>query len=147
MRLQTINSSPSIVILTHGRAGEELLKSAELIAGPIEDAIAISLLEGQSPEDYCGKVESVLKTVNEGSMVFVDLYGGTPSNAIASLLDRYKVGVVSGLNLPMVLEQWSRRAKTEYCRTGICFGPLLVGMCLAILRTTISGFRLDPFVQ
>ena len=44
------------VILNHGRFGEELIKSAELIAGKTEHIHAVSLLSGMSIEEYYEEV-------------------------------------------------------------------------------------------
>ena len=51
------------VILNHGRFGEELIKSAELIAGKTEHIHAVSLLSGMSIEEYYEEVRDYLTGV------------------------------------------------------------------------------------
>lgn len=95
---------PGLVIVTHGRWGEELLKSAEMIAGEMEQVVAISLAAGEEPLEYQRRIARVLETLPEGSVVFADLLGGTPCNCSAALSKKYSIGIVSGVNLPMLLE-------------------------------------------
>jgi PTS system mannose-specific IIA component len=40
-----------------------------------------------------------------------DMFGGTPSNAAMSFLNEGKVEVVTGVNLPMMVEFFSRRER------------------------------------
>ena len=42
----------NIVIATHGRFGEEIVKSAEMITGKMENVQVLSLLPTMSFEDY-----------------------------------------------------------------------------------------------
>ena len=41
-----------IFVCTHGKFGEELIKSAEMIAGKSENVYSFSLLPGMPPEEY-----------------------------------------------------------------------------------------------
>ena len=75
------------VILNHGRFGEELIKSAELIAGKTEHIHAVSLLSGMSIEEYYEEVRDYLTGVQGEILVLADLYGGTPSN-VGMMLQR-----------------------------------------------------------
>ena len=47
-----------VFVCTHGRFGEELMKSAEMIAGEAENVFAVSLMPGMQPEDYRAMLES-----------------------------------------------------------------------------------------
>ncbi len=38
-----------------------------------------------------------------------DLFGGSPSNIAFSFLNREKVEVITGVNLPMILTFWNKR--------------------------------------
>jgi len=40
----------------------------------------------------------------DGTLIFTDLFGGTPSNISLSFLKEGKVEVVTGVNLPMLLK-------------------------------------------
>lgn len=93
-----------IVVLTHGDAGKELIKSAEMILGKLENVCAFSLLPGMLPEDFLLKVKLKLDKIPKGTLVLTDLYGGTPSNIIGALSKLYDVYVVTGVNIAMLIE-------------------------------------------
>ncbi len=95
---------PGLVIVTHGRWGEELLTSAKMIAGEMEHVVAVTLAAGEEPVDYGKRIAQVLETLPKGSVVFADLLGGTPCNCSAALSNEYSISIVSGVNLPMLLE-------------------------------------------
>ncbi|MCR1900006.1 PTS fructose transporter subunit IIA [Irregularibacter muris] len=94
---------PWIFILTHGKAGEELKNSAEMILGPLEKVFVYSLLPGMSPENYISKVKESLNGSPDGSIIMTDLFGGTPSNIAAMLSKDYNISAVAGLNMAMLI--------------------------------------------
>lgn len=99
----------SIIIMNHGRFGEELIASAELIIGKIEGIQAVSLMPGMSIEDFYGKAEQAV-TASEGNiLVLTDLFGGTPCNVAMMMKQKYKLTVLCGVNLPMLIEAASLR--------------------------------------
>src|SRR3546814_20378399 len=58
--------------------------------------------------------QEILTSVGEvgdgsGVVVLTDMFGGTPSNLAISIMDRAKVEVVAGLNLPMLIKLASVR--------------------------------------
>ena len=68
----------NIVIGTHGRFGEELVNSARMIAGALENVQCCSLLPEYSFEDYMKLADETMCTKEGFTIVLVDLYGGTP---------------------------------------------------------------------
>lgn len=68
-----------IIILTHGDAGKELLKSSEMIVGKTKNTTAISLIIGMSPETLMEQTRKILRP-NIKTVILTDIYGGTPSN-------------------------------------------------------------------
>ena len=46
----------------------------------------------------------------EGVVVLTDMFGGTPSNLAISIMDKAKVEVIAGVNLPMLIKLSSVRA-------------------------------------
>lgn len=94
-----------IVIVTHGKLGEGLLDAVSLIAGPQEQIEKVMLLEGDSVELLKDKILEAVKKVDSGNgvMIFVDMFGASPSNAAAYLINE-NVEIVTGVNLPMILE-------------------------------------------
>ncbi|WP_026931932.1 PTS sugar transporter subunit IIA [Glycomyces tenuis] len=98
----------AIVIATHGRFGEELLASAELILGPMENVHTASLLPGEDPAGFAAKLDA-LEGVEKGGIILTDLFGGTPSNVAAAFASRHGHLVISGVNLPLLVEVESFR--------------------------------------
>ena len=95
---------PGLLIVTHGRLGEQLIESTRMIAGEIKNVVALSLEAGQEPSDYQRQIAQVLDTLPEGSVILADILGGTPCNSSAASSEKYSIGIVSGVNLPMLLE-------------------------------------------
>ncbi|MCH4282844.1 MAG: PTS sugar transporter subunit IIA [Solobacterium sp.] len=98
-----------IVAMSHGFFAKELIKSAEMIIGPMDDAEAYCLELGQDPFDFKEKIEKGLNDPKISYLVLTDLYGGTPCNMASSLLQNENIEVVAGLNLAMLIEVYSQR--------------------------------------
>jgi PTS system mannose-specific IIA component len=58
----------------------------------------------QEIADAAAKVEA-----GKGVIILTDLFGGTPSNLAISLLDKGKIEVIAGANLPMLIRLESAR--------------------------------------
>ena len=104
-----------LVIATHGNLAKELLATTEGIIGPIEKAEVVSILSKEGLSDLEGKLkEAIEKTKGpEGTLILIDIFGGTPATASLSFIDRYKIKVISGVNLPMILEVLTHREATS----------------------------------
>ena len=99
-----------VFVCTHGRFGEELMKSAEMIAGEAENVFAFSLMPGMQPEDYRAMLEKQLEKLGDGKVLCLgDLFGGTPWTTCAILSKTYDMQVISGLNLAMYIEVTSQK--------------------------------------
>lgn len=103
---------PYVYILNHGKFGEELIKSAELITGKIERIKAFSLLPGMSIEEFYDHVQSTIEE-DAPSIVLCDIYGGTPSNVAMMLSAKYGFKIVCGINLAMLIELVISRANEK----------------------------------
>lgn len=94
------------VIICHGNLAAELLKAAELIVGPLQHTLAVSINSQDSVETGREKIAAALKAVDEGQgvLILTDMFGGTSSNLSLSFLGERNVEVVSGVNLPMLIK-------------------------------------------
>ena len=92
-----------VYILNHGKFGEELIKSAELIAGKTDRIKAFSLLPGMSIEEFYDNVQSTIEE-DSPSIALCDIYGGTPSNVAMMLSAKYDFSIICGVNLAMLIE-------------------------------------------
>ncbi len=94
----------SIVVATHGYFGQELIKSAEMIIGKIEDIYSISLTPDMSIDDFIVQSDEVLSKIDGRALCMVDLFAGTPCTGLTALSPKYDNVVVTGLNLAMLIE-------------------------------------------
>jgi PTS system mannose-specific IIA component len=53
----------------------------------------------------------------EGAVLLTDMFGGTPSNLAISVMDRAKIEVIAGVNLPMLIKLASLRQSESLERT------------------------------
>lgn len=101
-----------LVVATHGRLAEELLRTAEGIVGPLPQCEALSVGAGSSMEDARARLAEAVRRVDtgDGVLVLTDMFGGTPANLALTFLDE-KLEVVTGVNLPMILKLSTARAE------------------------------------
>lgn len=103
-----------MVLVTHGRLAEEFILALQHVVGELPQVRAVCI----GPDDDMEKRrEDILSKVEEcdsgdGVVVLTDMFGGTPSNLAISIMDRAKVEVIAGVNLPMLIKLASVR-KTE----------------------------------
>lgn len=105
-----------IVVTTHGGLARELVKTAKLIVGEQQDLEAVCLGMDEGIDDLKNKLTATLKPVNredDGCLMLVDMFGGTPSNVSLLLTHDYPIQVVTGVNLPMLIEALTHRAVTD----------------------------------
>ena len=97
----------NIILISHGAFCEGLLSSLQMIAGDTYGVKAVSLIPGESPEAYREKLSLVLEGFcgedDSGTVILSDIAGGTPYLSAAYLAKKYKIGLVSGMNMPMLL--------------------------------------------
>ncbi|MEX5284885.1 mannose/fructose/sorbose PTS transporter subunit IIA [Selenomonas sputigena] len=106
----------AIIVGTHGRLAEELLASAEMIFGEAENIASVPLVPGEGADDVAAKYEAALERLDAsgGALFLLDLFGGTPYNAACRLvLKNEKYGIVTGVNLPMLVEMANAQAMDE----------------------------------
>ena len=103
-----------VFVCTHGHFGEELIRSAEMIAGKAENVFAFPLLHGMPPEDYKATIETELAKGPCNVLCLVDLFGGTPCNTCAILSNSYEMEVITGLNLAMYIEVTSQLNRVSF---------------------------------
>jgi PTS system mannose-specific IIA component len=102
-----------LVLVTHGRLGEEMLAALEHVVGRQTNVAALSI----GPEDDIEKRrEQILECVakadqGDGVILLTDMFGGTPSNLAISIMEKAKVEVIAGVNLPMLIKLASVRTK------------------------------------
>ncbi|HEY1795739.1 MAG TPA: PTS sugar transporter subunit IIA [Stellaceae bacterium] len=100
-----------IVLVTHGRLAIEFVAALEHVVGGQTQIAAICI---GPDDDMEQRRQEILKSIREvdtgdGTVLLTDMFGGTPSNLAISVMDRAKVEVVAGVNLPMLIKLASLR--------------------------------------
>ena len=96
-----------LIVACHGRFAEELVNSAAMVFGEAEGVHAVAFMPGEGPEDLIAKYEAIMGEagVSDDVLFLVDLFGGSPYNAaIRVVAPTARADVLSGVNLPMLLE-------------------------------------------
>ena len=105
-----------IVIVTHCKLGEALIEAAEFIMGSRPEALeSVSIDLNENAEKLRNKISRGIKNVNgqEGVLILTDMFGGTPSNLSYSFLEEGRIEVLSGVNLPILIQAASMRKKKK----------------------------------
>lgn len=94
-----------IVVVSHGPLAEGLKGAAEMIVGPQERCRTVGMDPAADLDRLRAEIEAAVADVAgaDGALVFVDMMGGSPSNASAYLAIS-GTPVVCGVNLPILLE-------------------------------------------
>lgn len=96
-----------VIIAAHLRLAEELLSAARIITGSqLENFRTVSINIDDNPDQVREKLLAAVKEVKtaDGTVILVDMFGGTPSNLSLSLLSRGTIEIITGVNLPMIIE-------------------------------------------
>ncbi|HJV27979.1 MAG TPA: PTS fructose transporter subunit IIA [Aromatoleum sp.] len=121
-----------IFLITHGTLGESLIQCACHVLNKRPAQIAQLGLSGQDdPLDMLPIARDMLGWVDKGHgvLMLTDIYGATPSNVAAKLLDPGHIEGIAGVNLPMLLRVLTYRERdmqtlVQRAVTGGCDGVL-----------------------
>lgn len=106
-----------LIVATHGNFASGIISSVNLIAGEQNDLIGVNFVEGQSSEELKQNLEKAISDIScDEILILTDLMGGTPfniSSTISTSTDNKKIKVVSGMNLPMLMEAVFSREQTD----------------------------------
>lgn len=92
------------VLVTHGSLGEALVETCRLITLEFDNITQVAVNASDDVAAVRASIEKAIEEVNGpgGTILFVDMFGGTPSNISLSFLSENNVEVVTGVNLPML---------------------------------------------
>ena len=104
-----------VVVVTHGQLATELLNAAEMIVGDLPTFTAVSIGWHDDVDDARDEIVQAIERVDgrEGILVLTDMFGGTPSNIGMTLLDKDRVEVITGVNLPMLIKLAGLRSSSD----------------------------------
>ncbi|MBO5158939.1 MAG: PTS sugar transporter subunit IIA [Lachnospiraceae bacterium] len=128
-----------IILASHGRLAEGMLDTLQIFSDGAKQIEALCLMPGDDVAEFLEKLKEAIDHVDtgDGAVIFCDLLFGSPCNCSARLLNdsQYadRITVITGMNLPMVMEYEGARAfgmeSEEMMETGksgiIDFGEML----------------------
>jgi len=134
-----------IVIVTHCQLGEALIGAAEFIIGSRPASLeSVSIDLNENAEKLRNKISQGIKNVKgqEGVLILTDMFGGTPSNLSYSFLEEGHVEVLSGVNLPILIQAASMREKLKLDELSAnleSFGKKSISLASGILKGNKRG--------
>jgi PTS system ascorbate-specific IIA component len=105
----------AVLLITHGRYGEDLLVSASHVLGhPLEQTAHLAVSIKDDPDAMLSEARTLRLSLDDGSglLVMTDMYGATPCNIATKLIADGNVEAVSGVSLPMLVRSLAYREST-----------------------------------
>jgi PTS system mannose-specific IIA component len=108
-----------MVLVTHGRLAAEFVAALEHVVGAQNQVAAVCI---GPDDDMEQRRQDILRSIRDvdsgdGAVLLTDMFGGTPSNLAISVMDRGKIEVIAGVNLPMLIKLASLRQSEGLERT------------------------------
>ena len=100
-----------LVLVTHGRLAVEFVSALEHVVGPQRNVGAVCIGPEDDMEVRRNEILDAVARCDTGAgvVVLTDMFGGTPSNLAISIMDRARIEVIAGVNLPMLIKLASVR--------------------------------------
>ena len=102
-----------IVLVTHGNLAREFIAALEHVVGPQQCVAAVCIGADDDMEKRRAEILESAKACDagDGVIVLTDMFGGTPSNLAISIMERARIEVLAGVNLPMLVKLASVRGE------------------------------------
>lgn len=100
-----------LVLVTHGNLALEFISAMQHVVGPQDKVESVCIGPEDDVEVRRNEILKKVESVNngEGVIVLTDMFGGTPSNLAISIMEKAKVEIIAGINLPMLIKLASLR--------------------------------------
>ena len=104
-----------VVVVTHGQLAIELVNAAEMIVGDLPQFTAVSIGWHDDVNDAREDISQAIERVRgeAGVLLLTDIFGGTPSNLGMTFLEKDRIEVITGVNLPMLIKLTSLRSSSD----------------------------------
>lgn len=97
-----------VLLLSHGELAREIWATSNMVLGEVTGVEYLTLPQGTDLNRYEQDIRRKIEEAEDGLLILTDIFGGTPfitaSRVFASLEDKDKVEVVTGMNLAMVIQ-------------------------------------------
>lgn len=108
-------SQVAFIVASHGELARYALESAEMVVGKQENCGVLTVSMDLTLDAANEQMEEIFSRLDRsaGTVILVDILGGTPSNVSGRLaLVHDDVLVISGLNLPMLIDLLMNRERS-----------------------------------
>ena len=104
-----------VVVVSHGQLATELLNAAEMIVGDLPRFAAVSIGWHDAVDTAREAIATAVRKVGQGGgvLVLTDMFGGTPSNLGMTFLEKDRLEVITGVNLPMLIKLAGLRTSSD----------------------------------
>jgi PTS system mannose-specific IIA component len=104
-----------VVVVTHGQLANELVNAAEMIVGDLPQFTAVSIGWHDDVNNAREDIAQAIARVRgqDGVLLLIDMFGGTPSNIGMTFLEKDRVEVITGVNLPMIIRLANLRESSD----------------------------------
>jgi len=104
-----------LVICAHGNLAEELLSTLLFITGGDGVVSAVAMDHNVDATKARELVKNAIMDADDGDGVLVttDIFGGSPSNICLSLQGEFKMEVLAGVNMPILLKAVSMQKSSD----------------------------------
>lgn len=126
-----------IILASHGEFAEGIHQSGSMIFGEQANVKPCILKPSEGPQDIRKKMEDAIVSFDQQDEILflVDLWGGTPFNQASALKDGHESwAIVTGLNLPMLIEAYASRMSMDTAHE----------IAVHIAKTAKEGVRIQP---
>jgi PTS system mannose-specific IIA component len=104
-----------VAVVTHGQLAIELVNAAEMIVGDLPQFTAVSIGWHDDVTDAREEIAHAIERVRgeQGVLLLTDMFGGTPSNLAMTFLEKDRIEVITGVNLPMLIKLAGLRQSSD----------------------------------
>lgn len=95
-----------IVVVSHGLIASEMVRITRSIVRDAAPMAAVALEHDENNEEMRQLIQSAILKVDQGDGVLIlsDMFGATPCNVCLSFLEKGRIEVITGINLPMLIK-------------------------------------------
>lgn len=96
-----------VIVCTHSTLAEGLKNAIDMIVGPQEDFDVFCFMNGDDVEELSGRLNKAVDDYIDRNIpccIMVDLFAATPFNASLAISIQKGIDVITGVNLPLLLE-------------------------------------------
>ena len=104
-----------IVVVGHGRLGQEMVETLEGVLGPIDGLEAVVTSYGDHPEEIRGRIAAAVRRVDQGDgvLILTDMLGDTPTNQSLAIARETGSEVIAGVNMPILIKLTTTRRQMD----------------------------------